>query len=41
MPVPGRLYTVHMDEDDPNFVFVTDVSSEAQTIAYVRATRIY
>ena len=41
MPVAGRLYTVHMDEDDPHFVFVTDVSSEARTIAYVRATRIY
>jgi len=40
-PVPGRLYTVHMDEDDPHFVFVTDVSSEARTIAYVRATRTY
>jgi hypothetical protein len=40
VPEAGRLYTVHMDEDHPDFVFVTDVSSEARTIAYVRATRI-
>lgn len=40
-PVPGRLYTVHMTEEDPNLVFVTDVSSDVQTIAYVRATRTH
>jgi hypothetical protein len=39
VPVSGRLYTVHMDENNPHFVFVTDVSSEVQTIAHVRAVR--
>ena len=39
VPVSGRLYTVHMDENNPHFVFVTDVSSEVQTIAHVRAIR--
>ena len=39
VPVSGRLYTVHMDEKNPHFVFVTDVSSEVQTIANVRAIR--
>lgn len=38
-PVSGRLYTVHMDENNPHFVFVTDVSSEVQTITHVRAIR--
>ena len=40
-PVSGRLYTVHMDEKNPNFVFVTDVSSEVRTIAHVKAIRTY
>lgn len=39
VPVSGRLYTVHMDEKNPHFVFVTDVSSEVETIAHVRAIR--
>ena len=39
VPVSGRMYTVHMDENNPHFVFVTDVSSEAETIAHVRAIR--
>ena len=39
VPKSGRLYTVHMDEKNPHFVFVTDVSSEVQTIAHVRAVR--
>jgi hypothetical protein len=39
VPLSGRLYTVHMDENNPHFVFVTDVSSEVQTIAHVRAVR--
>lgn len=38
-PEPGRLYTVHMDKNEPGLVFVTDVSSDARTIAYMRATR--
>lgn len=40
VPKSGRLYTVHMDEEDPSFVFVTDVSSEARTIAHFRAVRM-
>lgn len=40
-PESGRLYTVHMDEKDPDFVFVTDVSSDVQTIAHVRAVRTH
>lgn len=39
VPLSGRLYTVHMDENNPHFVFVTDVSSDVETIAHVRATR--
>jgi hypothetical protein len=39
VPLSGRLYTVHMDKNNPHFVFVTDVSSEAETIAHVRAIR--
>ena len=39
VPESGRLYTVHMDEEDPNFVFVTDVSADVRTVAYVRATK--
>lgn len=39
VPESGRLYTVHMDEKDPSFVFLTDVSSEARTIAHLRAVR--
>ena len=39
VPESGRLYTVHMDEENPDFVFVTDVSSDVRTVAYVRATR--
>jgi hypothetical protein len=35
------LYTVHMDKENRNFVFVTDVSSDVQTIAHVKATRTY
>ena len=38
-PVSGRLYTVHMDEQNRDFLFVTDVSSDVRTIAHVRATR--
>lgn len=41
VPVSGRLYTVHMDKENRNFVFVTDVSSDVQTIAHVKATRTY
>lgn len=41
VPVSGRLYTVHMDRNDPTFVFVTDVSSEVRTIAHMKATRIH
>jgi hypothetical protein len=40
VPLSGRLYTVHMDENNPHFVFVTDVSSDVQTIAHVRAVRV-
>jgi len=40
-PVSGRLYTVHMDEKNPDFVFVTDVSSEVRTITHVKAVKIY
>ena len=39
VPLSGRLYTVHMDANNPHFVFVTDVSSEVETIAHVRAIR--
>jgi hypothetical protein len=39
VPESGRLYTVHMDEEDPSFVFVTDVSADVRTVAYVRATK--
>ena len=39
VPLSGRLYTVHMDENNPQFVFVTDVSSDVQTIAHVKAIR--
>jgi hypothetical protein len=28
-----------MDEEDPSFVFVTDVSADVRTVAYVRATK--
>jgi hypothetical protein len=41
VPVAGRLYTVHMDERDPEFLFVTDVSSDIQTIDYVRTVKTY
>jgi len=41
VPVPGRLYTVHMDERDREFLFVTDVSSDIQTIDYVRTVKTY
>ena len=41
VPVAGRLYTVHMDESDREFLYVTDVSSDAQTIAYVRTVKTY
>lgn len=39
VPKSGRLYTVHMDTEDPSYVFVTDVSSEARTIAHFKAVR--
>lgn len=41
VPESGRLYTVHMDEEIPDVVFVTDVSSEVRTVALVRATRTH
>ena len=41
VPESGRLYTVHMDEEIPDVVFVTDVSSEVRTVAFVRATRTH
>lgn len=40
-PVSGRLYTVHMDEKNPDFVFVTDVSSEVRAITHVKAVKTY
>ena len=39
VPESGRLYTVHMDEANPDFVFVTDVSADVRTVAHVRAAR--
>ena len=36
VPESGRLYTVHMDEEHPNFVFV---SADVRTIAHVKAIR--
>ena len=39
VPESGRLYTVHMDKKHPDFVFVTDVSSDVRTIAHVKAIR--
>jgi hypothetical protein len=30
-----------MDERDPEFLFVTDVSSDIQTIDYVRTVKTY
>lgn len=41
VPESGRLYTVHMDEEIPDVVFVTDVSSEVRTVAHVKATRTH
>jgi hypothetical protein len=39
VPESGRLYTVHMDEENPNYVFVTDVSGDVRTVAHVRAVK--
>ena len=39
VPESGRLYTVHMDEDRPDVLLVTDVSSDIRTIAHVKAIR--
>ena len=41
VPEAGRLYTVHMDERDREFLYVTDVSSDIQTIDYVRAVKTF
>ena len=41
VPVSGRLYTVHMDEQNREFLFVTDVSSDVRTIAHLKATRTH
>lgn len=41
VPVSGRLYTVHMDELNRDFLFVTDVSSDARTVAHVRAIKTH
>jgi hypothetical protein len=39
VPESGRLYTVHMDEANPDFVFVTDVSADVRTVAFFKAVR--
>ena len=41
VPVAGRLYTIHMDERDREFLFVTDVSSDLKTIAHVRTVKTH